>query len=178
MAAYPNPTCPIYPILFLLCICSANILPRLTYPLSYRTGRYPRRYTNRVGCRYGRYAIPSPIPHFTPTTSDVITGMGVTQFLALYSHFTPSTMDVAFSDMPTWRSTPWTGRPPDGGSLSRGGIQVDSILILTSLSILPWPCPYRFGIHPNPTYTSYPIADHLVVNPMYWITAWCRRNWP
>ena len=37
-----------------------------------------------MDCRDGRYAIPSPIPHYTPTTSDVITGMGVTQFLALY----------------------------------------------------------------------------------------------
>ena len=35
--------------------------------------------------RYGRNAIPSPIPPFIPTTSGVITGMGITLFLALYS---------------------------------------------------------------------------------------------
>ena len=87
-------------------------------------------------------------------------------------------MDVTLSDMPTWRGIPWAGRPPDGGPLSSGGIQVDSILILTALSIPPWPRSYRFGIHPNPTYAIYPIADHLVVNPMDWITAWRRRNGP
>ena len=46
---------------------------------------YPIGNTNRANYRYARNAIPSPIPHFTPTTSGVITGMGVTQLLALYS---------------------------------------------------------------------------------------------
>ena len=45
---------------------------------------YPTGYTNRADYRYGRNEIPSPIPHFTATTSDVITGMDETQFLSLY----------------------------------------------------------------------------------------------
>ena len=62
-----------------------TILPGLPRPLSYRIGGYPIGYTNRADCRCERNAIPGPIPHFTPATSDVITGMGVTQFLRLYS---------------------------------------------------------------------------------------------
>ena len=61
-----------------------TIPPRLSYPLSYWAGGYPIGYTNRADCRCGRNAIAGHIPHFTPTTSDVITAKGVTQFLALY----------------------------------------------------------------------------------------------
>ena len=63
----------------------STILPGLPRPLSYRIGGYPIGYTNRADCRCERNAIPSPILQFTPTTSDVIAGMGVTQFLALQS---------------------------------------------------------------------------------------------
>ena len=45
---------------------------------------YPIGNTDRADYRYVRNAIPIPIPHFTPTTSGFVTGMGVTQFLSLY----------------------------------------------------------------------------------------------
>ena len=53
---------------------------------------YPIGYTNWVGYRYGRNAIPRPIPHLTPATSGVITCMGVTLYLALYSSIYPYNM--------------------------------------------------------------------------------------
>ena len=87
-------------------------------------------------------------------------------------------MDVIFFGYANLEEYTMDRAPAGWGALSSGGIQVDSILILTALSILPWPRSYRLGIHPNPTYTIYPIADHLAVNPMDWITAWRRRNWP
>ena len=40
--------------------------------------------TNRADYRYVRNETPIPIPHFTPTTSDDITGIVVTLFLSLY----------------------------------------------------------------------------------------------
>ena len=38
-----------------------------------------------AGYRYGPGAISTPIPQFTPTTSGVSTGTGVSVFLALYA---------------------------------------------------------------------------------------------
>ena len=57
-------------------------------------------YTDWPDYRYERNAIHSSIPHFTPTTSAVLTGIGVTLFLSLYSHFTPATSAVIVSDIP------------------------------------------------------------------------------
>ena len=53
---------------------------------------YPIGYTNRADYRYGRNAIHRPIPQLTPATSGVITCMGVTLFLALYSSIPPYAM--------------------------------------------------------------------------------------
>ena len=56
------------------------------------------------------------------------------------------------------------GRMPAGwaGTLSIGGIQIDSIAILPVLHIPPFPRPYRCGAYPNPT---YPIVEHVALNP-------------
>ena len=72
-------------------------------------------------------------------------------------HFTPTTLDVILSDMPIGRGAPWIGRPPDGEPLSCGGILFGSILILPSLSRLPCPRSYRCGIYPSPPYPIYHI---------------------
>ena len=48
VAVYPNPICPIYPILILQDWFNTNILPRLSYPLSYRIGGYLIGYANRA----------------------------------------------------------------------------------------------------------------------------------
>ena len=50
---------------------------------------------------YERNVIPCPIPHFIPTTFGVLTGKGVTLFLAVYSPIGPETSDAIVSDMPT-----------------------------------------------------------------------------
>ena len=71
-------------LLFLLGRFSA-ILPGLSYPLSYRRGGYPSRYTNRADFRRRRNASPRTIPHFPHTASDVTSSIGVTQVLALQS---------------------------------------------------------------------------------------------
>ena len=55
-----------------------------TKPTLRQSKGYPVGYTNRVGYRYERNAVPRPIPHFIPTTSGVITCMSVTISLALY----------------------------------------------------------------------------------------------
>ena len=89
-----------------------HIFPRLPYDLFYRIWGYPIGSANRADYRYLRSAIPSPIPHFTPTTSDVIRGMGVAQFLSLYHPLYTTTLDVILSDIPIGRGIPRTGCPP------------------------------------------------------------------
>ena len=49
--------------------------------------------------------------------------------------------------------------PTSLGALVGGGIQVESILILPGLSILPYPRSYRIEIYPNPTYPILPSAN-------------------
>ena len=68
--------------------------------------------------------------------------MGLTQFLALYPHFTPKTLDVTLSDMPTGRSIPWIGRPPDGAP--------------------PIGRRYPIGVYPNPTCPIYPTMSSFL----------------
>ena len=60
--------------------------------------------------------------------------------------------------------------PRLGGPTAGGGIQLESILILPVLSILPYPRSYRIGIYHNPTYPIYHILDKLADHPMDWIT--------
>ena len=55
-----------------------------------------------------------------------------------------------------------------GGPLSSGGILFDPTLILPSLSILPRPRSYRFGIYRAPTYPSY----HALSSPICRGTRW------
>ena len=47
--------------------------------------------------------------------------------------------------------------PTSLGALVGGGIQVESILILPGLLILPYPSSSRIEIYPKPTYPFYPI---------------------
>ena len=55
-----------------------------------------------------------------------------------------------------------------GSPLSSGGILFDSILILPSLSILPFPRSYRFGIYHNPTYPIYRIISSSICRIAQW----------
>ena len=90
---------------------SGHISHRLSCDLFYRIWGYPIGNTNRADYRYVRNAIPSPIPHFTPTTSDVITGIGVTQFLSLYRPLYPTTLDAILSDIPIGMGYPMDRMP-------------------------------------------------------------------
>ena len=106
------------------------------------TQAHPSEYTTWVDYRYVRNAIHIPISNVNPTTSGV-TGISVTLFISLYPQFTPTTLGVIQSDIPTG-GTPRAGRPPVGEPLWSGCAPPESILILTSPSILPCPLSYRY----------------------------------
>ena len=84
-------------------------------------------------------------------------------------HFNPATLDAILSDMPTGGRIPWIRFPPDVGPLSRGGAEFDSILTLPTLSIIPCPRTYRFGIYPDSTYPIYRILSSSIWRGIQWV---------
>ena len=84
--------------------------------------------------------------------------MGVTQFLSLFLTLLLHWM-LSYRICQPGGLSHGSGARRMGNPLSSGGIQIDSILILPSLSILPCPRSYRFGIYPITTYPIYPILS-------------------
>ena len=134
---------------------SIHILHRLPYALFYATG-YHIGNTDRSDYRYVRNAIPSPIPHIAPTTSDAITCLGVTQFLSLYSPLYPYNIGGFLLGYADREGYP-TDLTPDGrGAPIAWRYPIRFYPNPTWLSILRCRRPYRFGIYRNPTYRRLP----------------------
>ena len=142
---------------------SRHILHRVSYALFYRIGGIISEIPTR---RIIGMCVTKALDLFLTLTLHHLTLLPVwaRRYAFPYiPHFTPTTLDVILSDMPTGRGIPWIGRPPGGEPPIEWRYDIRFYTNPTgALSILHCPRTYGFGAYHNPTYPIYRILSSFI----------------